>query len=178
MAPVTHNLRQSRQNQLGRKSPTHVTCAIMGNTPGVANRHYLHATMDDLMAAADRAVRKGADSRCMESQSGFERPDQSSSQPSTVPGDATQCERLRGSGHHRSAGVDGNRTHFHNQHYSNDLHTEGYGGGAESGAVDAQHSVDDADLAHLITLWQMLADDARQAVLRLAEKSVMPSATH
>ena len=74
-------------------------------------------------------------------------------------------------------GVDGNRTCFHNQHHSNDLHTEDYGGGAESGAVGAQHSVDDADLTRLITLWPMLPVDARRVVLKLAEKSVMLPAT-
>jgi hypothetical protein len=73
--------------------------------------------------------------------------------------------------------VDGNRTCFHNQHDNNDLCTDGHGAGAESGAVGAQHSVDEADLARLIAVWPMLTDDARQAVLRLAEKSVMLPAT-
>ena len=144
----------------------------MGNTPGVANRHYLHATMDDLMAAADRAVRKGADSRCMESQSGFERPDQSSSQPSTVPDDATQCEGLRGSGENRSAGVDGNRTEFCNSCVDHRLLIEQDEAGAESGAdFDESHFLDD-DLAPLVDLWPLLNLEARQAILEFAEQSV------
>jgi hypothetical protein len=50
-------------------------------------------------------------------------------------------------------------------------------GDAESDAVGARSDVLDADLARLTTLWPMLPDDARQAVLRLAEKSVMLPAT-
>jgi len=49
--------------------------------------------------------------------------------------------------------------------------------GAKSGAVGARNDVVDDDLARLTAIWPMLNDDARQAVLTLAEKSVMLPAT-
>ena len=120
---ITHNLRASRQTELERNNPTHVVCAIMGNTPAVAHRHYLQINEDDLLKAAGRPtlageekavqnpVQHGAESGCMDSQTGFQQPAQKSLQPSTVPRDTTQCEGERKSGENRSAGVDGNRTH-------------------------------------------------------------------
>ena len=47
-------------------------------------------------------------------------------------------------------------------------------------AVATSDAVDDAilpDLARLTTVWPMLTDDVRQAILRLAEKSVTVQAT-
>ena len=116
---ITHNLRASRETELERDNPTHVVCAIMGNTPAVAHRHYLQTNIDDLMKAAERSTEKaaqnpaqcGADSGGMVSQTGIQQPGRQSMEPSTVPPDATQCEGPRKSGQNRSAGVDGNRTH-------------------------------------------------------------------
>lgn len=48
---ITHNMRASRQTELERVNPTHVVCAMMGNTPRVAQRHYLLVTEDDLIRA-------------------------------------------------------------------------------------------------------------------------------
>lgn len=45
-----HNLRSTRQTELERDLPTHVVCAIMGNSESVANRHYLQVTSDDFEA--------------------------------------------------------------------------------------------------------------------------------
>lgn len=116
---VTHYLRASRQTELERTNPTHVVCAIMGNTPAVAHRHYLQTSDDDLLRAAGRSAEKAAqnpaqyttESGRMGSQTGFQPPDRGSFEPSTVPRDTTQCEGERKSGENRSAGVDGNRTH-------------------------------------------------------------------
>jgi integrase len=55
---ITHNLRASRQTELERDNPTHVVCAIMGNTPAVAHRHYLQTSEDDLLKAAGRQILK------------------------------------------------------------------------------------------------------------------------
>ena len=55
---ITHNLRASRQTELERDNPTHVVCAIMGNTPAVAHRHYLQTSVDDLINAAGRSTKK------------------------------------------------------------------------------------------------------------------------
>lgn len=57
---ITHNLRVSRQTELGRDNPTHVVSAIMGNTPAVAHRHYLQTSVDDLMKAAGQSAGKAA----------------------------------------------------------------------------------------------------------------------
>jgi len=116
---ITHNLRASRQTELERHNPTYVVCAIMGNTPAVAHRHYLQTNVDDLLRAAGRTLEKAAqnpaqycaESRGIGSQTGFQHPVRGSSEPSTVPPDTTQCEGERKSGENRSAGVDGNRTH-------------------------------------------------------------------
>jgi hypothetical protein len=116
---ITHNLRASRQTELERNNPTHVVCAIMGNTPSVAHRHYLQTNVDDLLKAAgwspEKAVQNpvqyGADLQGMGSQTGFQTPGRESFEPSTVPQDTAQCEGERKSGMNRSAGVDGNRTH-------------------------------------------------------------------
>ena len=47
------NLRSSRQTELERKFPTHVTCAWLGNTPRVAHKHYLTLTDEDFDAAVE-----------------------------------------------------------------------------------------------------------------------------
>jgi len=47
------NLRSSRQTELERKFPTHVTCAWLGNTPRVAHKHYLTLTDEDFDAAIE-----------------------------------------------------------------------------------------------------------------------------
>lgn len=116
---ITHNLRASRQTELERNNPTHVVCAIMGNTPSVAHRHYLQTNVDDLLKAAGWSIEKaaqnpaqyGAELGGMGSQTGFQQPSRESIEPSTVPQDTAQCEGERKSGENRSAGVDGNRTH-------------------------------------------------------------------
>ena len=116
---ITHNLRASRQTELERDNPTHVVCAIMGNTPAVAHRHYLQTSVDDLINAAGRSTKKaaqnpaqyGAELGGMGSQTGFQERGRESFEPSTVPRDTAQCEGKRKSGKDRSAGVNGNRTH-------------------------------------------------------------------
>ena len=116
---ITHNLRASRQTELERDNPTHVVCAIMGNTPAGAHRHNLQTSVDDLMKAAGRPIEKavqnpvqyGADFGGIGSQRHLEQRVRESFEPSTVPRDTTQCEGERKSGRNRPAGVDGNRTH-------------------------------------------------------------------
>ena len=113
---ITHNLRSSRQTELERENPTHVVCAIMGNTPQVANRHYLQVTASDLQRAAGKAAQKAAQYPAelgrMGSQSGSTRSKAESLEPSTVPSVTTRCEGKREGGKCRPTGVDGNRTHL------------------------------------------------------------------
>jgi integrase len=48
-----HNLRASRQTELEAQGfPTHVVCAWLGNSPKVANEHYLRVTEADFQKAA------------------------------------------------------------------------------------------------------------------------------
>lgn len=46
-----HNLRSSRQTELEETFPTHVVCAWLGNSPQIANRHYLQVTDEHFMRA-------------------------------------------------------------------------------------------------------------------------------
>ena len=45
------NLRSSRQTELEQEHPTYVVCEWLGNTPGVAFKHYLTVTDDDYQKA-------------------------------------------------------------------------------------------------------------------------------
>ena len=108
--------RSSRQTELERENPTHVVCAIMGNTPQVANRHYLQVTESDLQRASPKATQNPtqhpAELGRMGSQSGSTGSKAESLEPSTVPSVTTRCEGKRGGGQNRPTGVDGNRTHL------------------------------------------------------------------
>lgn len=53
---ITHNLRASRQSELVRENPVQVVCAIMGNTPAVAHRHYIQVSEADILKAAGKTV--------------------------------------------------------------------------------------------------------------------------
>lgn len=50
------NLRSSRETELVRSFPIHVVCAWLGNTPGVAMKHYLTVTDDDFRKASGSAT--------------------------------------------------------------------------------------------------------------------------
>jgi len=47
------NLRSSRQTELEEQFPSHVVCTWIGNSPGVAKKHYLQVTEEHLRKAAD-----------------------------------------------------------------------------------------------------------------------------
>jgi hypothetical protein len=117
---ITHNLRASRQTELERTNPTHVVCAIMGNTPAVAQRHYLQTSDDDLLIAAGRPIQKATQNPTSHSANQARTTSQTntisdfceSPELPTVPQVAAQCGSLRGDGKNRPTGVDGNRTHL------------------------------------------------------------------
>ena len=54
-----HNLRASRQTELCNDFPSHVVADWMGNTPDVADRHYLQLTAEHIR----RAIASGAGAR-------------------------------------------------------------------------------------------------------------------
>ena len=49
---IFQNLRVSRETELCRRFPLHVVAAWLGNTPMVAEKHYLNTTEEDFMSAA------------------------------------------------------------------------------------------------------------------------------
>lgn len=114
---ITHNLRASRQTELERTNPTHVVCAIMGNTPRVAQRHYLQVTDEDLTRARSsqvvhQAVQYGAESGCIGSQTTPGEQRGNLTQLAATQNVACQSEPARFSSKESKAGVDGNRTHL------------------------------------------------------------------
>ena len=50
-AKVWSALRSTRQTELGKLYPIHVACYWLGNTPGVALKHYMQATDEDFDSA-------------------------------------------------------------------------------------------------------------------------------
>jgi integrase len=55
-----HNMRASRQTELCNQFPSHVVAEWMGNTPDVANKHYLSTTEDHFKHAAQGGAKGGA----------------------------------------------------------------------------------------------------------------------
>src|SRR5262245_42421699 len=51
-----HNLRATRQTELVAKFPIHVVCKWLGNSPTVADKHYLQVTEADFERAAKSDV--------------------------------------------------------------------------------------------------------------------------
>lgn len=61
-----HNLRASRQTELCNEFPTHVVAEWMGNTPDIANKHYLSTTEQHFEKASGggaQSVEKGGAAR-------------------------------------------------------------------------------------------------------------------
>ncbi len=54
------NLRASRQTELEESFPTHVVCRWMGNSPKVAQKHYLQVTDDHFTKAQQKAQQQTA----------------------------------------------------------------------------------------------------------------------
>lgn len=50
-----HNLRATRQTELENEFPTHVVCAWLGNSPQIAERHYLQVTDDHFAQAVKKS---------------------------------------------------------------------------------------------------------------------------
>jgi integrase len=63
------NLRASRQTELQEEYPTHVVCAWMGNSPKVAQKHYLQVTDEHFEKAQQKAQQQPAASLGNASQS-------------------------------------------------------------------------------------------------------------
>ena len=53
------NLRSTRQTELTRELPVHVVACWMGNSPKVANEHYLQVTEDDYASVAVGSGNRG-----------------------------------------------------------------------------------------------------------------------
>ena len=57
---IFHNLRASRQTELESQHPTHVVCKWIGNSPSVAQKHYLQVNDDDFEKALQNALQQAA----------------------------------------------------------------------------------------------------------------------
>ena len=57
---IFHNLRASRQTELESEHPTHVVCKWIGNSPAVAQKHYLQVTDDHFEKALRNALQQPA----------------------------------------------------------------------------------------------------------------------
>lgn len=53
---IFHNMRASRETELTERFPLHVACRWIGNSPQVANRHYLQVTPEHMNAARETAA--------------------------------------------------------------------------------------------------------------------------
>jgi len=65
---IFQNLRLSRETELASEHPIHVVTAWMGNTPKVAQRHYLKVTDSDFEKAAGQGPKLGAKSGALPGQ--------------------------------------------------------------------------------------------------------------
>ena len=61
-----HNLRGSRETELARDYPLHVACKWLGNSPKVAQKHYLQLVQEDFDKATQKATHQVPDSSCTE----------------------------------------------------------------------------------------------------------------
>jgi len=59
-----HNLRATRQTELAEEYPSHVVCSWLGNTKGVAMKHYLQATDEHFQKAAQNPTQPVHESGC------------------------------------------------------------------------------------------------------------------
>ena len=59
-AKLFQNLRASRQTELQEKFPTHVVCAWMGNSPKIAQKHYLQTTEEHFQKAVQNPVQQAS----------------------------------------------------------------------------------------------------------------------
>ena len=101
---IFHNLRASRQTELEAQHPTHVVCSWIGNSPAVAQKHYLQVTDDHFEKALRNALQQPAVWPRTGSQTDFPQ----MKQPPVVQGVAGGCTGVQ----NPLAGVDGNRTHL------------------------------------------------------------------
>jgi len=61
-----HNLRGTRETELARDYPLHVACKWLGNSPKVAQKHYLQIVQADFDKATQKATQQSPDSGCTE----------------------------------------------------------------------------------------------------------------
>ncbi|NOY28981.1 MAG: tyrosine-type recombinase/integrase [Planctomycetes bacterium] len=59
-----HNLRATRQTELAEEYPAHVVCSWLGNTKGVAMKHYLQTTEEHFQKAAQNPTQTVHENDC------------------------------------------------------------------------------------------------------------------
>jgi len=83
-----HNLRATRQTELAEEYPAHVVCSWLGNTKGVAMKHYLQTTEEHFRKAAQNPTQTAHESGCQATPAKQETPQMS------VPDSAGQLQNI------------------------------------------------------------------------------------
>ena len=90
------NLRSTRETELSRKYPIHTVCAWIGNSPNVAQKHYLQVTDADFQQAAEEvtsapATKKSeAKSEAVRPKKALQKPKQQTAEGSSKDSQETQ----------------------------------------------------------------------------------------
>ncbi len=83
-----HNLRATRQTELAKEYLAHVVCSWLGNTQGVAMKHYLQTTEEHFKKTAQNPTQTAHEGGCQATTSKQETPQMS------VPDSAGQLVNL------------------------------------------------------------------------------------
>ena len=114
-----HNLRATRQTELADSYPAHVVCSWLGNTKGVAMKHYLQtteehfeaATISEQKATAPKAAQNAAQSvhatARNEQKEGCKRNPTAQRKPPVLQGETSVCGVLQVDGVNPLVGVPG-----------------------------------------------------------------------
>ncbi|HVU88053.1 MAG TPA: hypothetical protein VHD36_12100 [Pirellulales bacterium] len=153
-----HNLRASRQTELADQFPLHVVTDWIGNSPDIAERHYLKTTEEHFRRAlggAEQTTRNPTQQAAVSDQIESQTQKASSSEDEALLALARLCvqDAFEGYPHGESNYLE---IPEENAPFPKS--------GADSGA--------DLQLAELIGLWPRLAADCRQRVLELARANL------
>ena len=176
-----HNLRASRQTELENDFPSHVVANWLGNSPTIAQRHYLTTTEDHFRRAVGQgggatggamvelqSVPKAAAETGTDSQTDREELPQPLEKQGLVRSNATRNKNRRLGTRRLQApprGVEDTAETPENEAILEE-------GGARGGAIGDLDDAIDADLAMVIELWEKLSPEARAEIRERVERAV------
>ena len=171
---ITHNLRASRATELAAEYPAHVAAAWLGHSTLVAHKHYWQVTDADFERAAKTSEQGGAESGALSAQNAAQweraaKSTESYASSLTDVGDSL-CAASGGTTRDsaiKMAEVHGNRTTTENAGETADSNR----GGAESGALGAQHTLPEAppgpELAAVVEAWPNLPEAIKAGIVAM-----------